>query len=104
MLITSLWDNKGVAPIYRDYRYVVRLKNNQRTEIFCTSADLLSWLPGDIIHDEKFYIPLDMQVGTYQIAVAIVSPVSFEPKVKLAIEGEDEEGWYPMGEIKITDN
>ncbi len=104
MLITSLWDNKGVAPIYKDYKYAVRLKNDKRTEIFCTSADLLSWLPGDIIHDEKFYIPLDMQAGIYQIAVAIVSPGSFEPKIKLAIEGVNEEGWYPMGKIQITDN
>jgi hypothetical protein len=102
--VTSWWDNKGVAPLYKDYKFAVRLKNTQRTEIFCTSANLLTWLPGDILHDENLYIPLDMPVGIYDLEIAIVAPVSLKPTVKLAIEGLNKEGWYPMGKIEVKDN
>ena len=101
--ITSWWENKGVAPIYKEYRFAVRLKNEKRTEILNTSAWLPGWLPGDIVHDEKLYVPHDMPEGIYQIEIAIVSPVSFEPRVKLAIAGINEDGWYPMGKITIQD-
>ncbi len=99
--ITSWWENKGVAPIYKDYKFAVQLKNKDWTEIFITSAFLPDWLPGDIVHDEILYIPNDMPVGTYQIEIAIVSPVSFEPRVKIAIDGINTDGWYPMGEIIV---
>ena len=102
--VTSWWDNKGVAPCYKDYRFAIRLKNANKTEIFCTSANLLNWLPGDILHDENLYIPLDMPVGVYELEIAIVAPVSFKPTVKLAIEGINKEGWYPMGKIEVRDN
>ncbi len=102
--ITSWWENKGVAPIYRDYKFSIRLKNNKKTVILNTNADIRNWLPGDIIHDEKLYIPNDMPPGVYQLEIAIVSPDSFEPKVKLAIEGINKEGWYPMGEIEVQKN
>jgi hypothetical protein len=102
--VTSWWENKGVAPIYKDYKFAVRLKNSQRTQALSTCADLLTWMPGDIVHDENLYIPFDMPPGTYQLEIAIVSPVSYEPRVKLAIDGVNEDGWYPMGKIEIKDN
>jgi hypothetical protein len=102
--VTSWWENKGVAPIYKDYKFAVRLKNRERTEILVTSAYLPGWLPGDIVNDEILYIPYDMPAGTYQLEIAIVSPVSYEPRVKLAIAGVNEDGWYPMGEILVKNN
>jgi hypothetical protein len=93
-----------VAPIYKDYKFAIRLKNPQRTQVLSTCADLLTWLPGDIVYDENLYIPFDMPVGTYQLEIAIVSPVSFEPRVRLAISGVTKEGWYPMGKIEVKDN
>ena len=100
---TSLWENIGVAPIYKEYQLAIRLKNAQKTLVLPTSVNLLDWLPGDIVHDEKLYIPHDMPLGKYQVEVAIVSPVSYEPRVKLAIEGITADGWYPMGEIEVTE-
>lgn len=101
---TSLWGNIGVAPIYKDYKFAIRLKNPQRTQVFCTCANLLTWLPGDIVQDENLFIPFDMPVGTYQLEISIISPVSLEPRVRLAISGINEDGWYPMGEIVVKDN
>ena len=44
-----------------------------------------------------------MPLGKYQLEIAIVSPVSYEPRVKLAIEGITDDGWYPMGEIEVKE-
>jgi hypothetical protein len=101
---TSWWENKGVAPIYKDYKFAVRLKNPERTEILIPCAYLPGWLPGDVVYDEILYIPHDMSAGTYKLDIAIVEPVSFEPRVKLAISGVNEDGWYPMGEIVVQNN
>ncbi len=102
--IESWWDNKGVAPVYKLYKFALRLKNSQRTEILQTGANLFEWLPGDIIHDEKLYIPHNMPVGTYDVEIGIISPNTLKPVIKLAIEGVTEDGWYRMGKIEIIDN
>ncbi len=53
---------------------------------------------------KTLFIPFDMQPGKYMIEIVIVSRVSHESLIKLAIEGRNNEGWYPMGEIKIREN
>jgi hypothetical protein len=98
---TTWWENKGVAPVYKDYKFAIRLKNSEKTEVFITDANLLTWLPGDIVYDDKVYLPHDMTEGTYELEIAIVSPLTSEPAVKLAISGVNEQGWYPMGSIKV---
>ena len=100
---TSLWENIGVAPIYKDYKLALRLKNSQKTLVLAANANLLTWLPGDIVHDETLFVPFDIPVGTYKLEIAIVSPVSYEPRIKLAISGATDDGWYPMGNILVLD-
>ena len=100
--MTSWWENKGVAPIYRDYKFAIRLKNAQSTTVLFTSADIREWLPGDIVFEEKLYVPKDIPNGEYNIEIALVDPVAQLPRVKLAVEGVNEDGWYTMGKIAIT--
>ena len=102
--LQTRWENIGVAPIYREYVFAVRLRNAQKTIILPTSAKLTDWLPGDILHNENLYIPFDAPLGKYQMEFAIVSPASFEPRVQLANEGKTRDGWYTMGEIEIREN
>jgi hypothetical protein len=33
--------------------------------------------------------------------ISLVDPLTGKPKIKLAIEGKDAEGWYPLGKIRI---
>ncbi|MBX3240339.1 MAG: DUF4832 domain-containing protein [Chitinophagaceae bacterium] len=99
----SLWENVGVAPVYREYSLMVRLQNERKTILIPVAADLLTWLPGDIVHEENLFIPFDAAIGNYQLDIAIVSPVSYQPAVKLAIEGIQKDGWYNMGSITIRD-
>ena len=98
---TTWWENKGVAPIYKNYKFALRLKNTKRTEVFITDANILHWLPGDIVYEDNVFLPLDMLEGSYTLELAIVSQDTHEPVVKLAISGVNKDGWYPMGEILV---
>jgi hypothetical protein len=99
--IKSWWDNKGVAPIYKKYLFAIRLKSEKRSEVLITEADINSWFPGDNLYDDAIFVPGDMQPGNYELQVGIVDNQKHEPKVNLAIEGKDPEGWYPIGKIEI---
>ncbi len=98
---TSWWDNKGVAPCYKKFLLAIRLTNKKRSEIMITDVDITTWLPGDNIYDNAVFIPSDMPVGEYELQIGIVDRQSHEPKVKLAIEGKDHEGWYSIGKVTI---
>jgi len=100
---TSWWDNKGVAPCYKEFPLALRLKADQRTEVILTQANIRTWLPGDNLYDDAVVIPSEMPAGEYELQIGIVDPLSKEPRVKLAISGRDPDGWYPLGKIKITD-
>ena len=100
---SSLWENVGCAPIYKDYLLAVRLRNAQKTILLPVNANIREWLPGDIVCDDKLYIPYDAPLGKYQLEIAIVAPVTYEPRVKLAIEGKTNDGWYSIGELEIKE-
>ena len=97
----SWWDNKGVAPCYKKFLMAIRLKNNNRSEILITDADITSWLPGDNVYDDSVFIPMDMPAGEYDLQIGIVDRQTHEPKVNLAIEGRNAEGWYNVGKMRI---
>ncbi|MFH0756857.1 MAG: DUF4832 domain-containing protein [Bacteroidota bacterium] len=99
----SWWENKGVAPCYKDFTLAIRLKSGNRVAVFPTDANIKEWMPGDIIYDNSVFIPLDMPVGTYDVQVAVVDRWSHEPRVNLAIEGREEDGWYQLGQISIIE-
>ena len=100
---TTWWDNKGVAPCYKDFLLALRLKNDERSEVLITEANIKNWLPGDNLYDDAVFVPLDMPTGEYDIQIGIVDRFSYEPKVQLAIEGRQADGWYTMGKIKVQD-
>ena len=98
---TSWWDNKGVAPCYKNFSLALRLKNDDIAKILITDADIRTWLPGDNLYDNTVLIPSDMPRGEYDLQIGIIDPLSRNPKVKLAISGKQPDGWYHLGKIKI---
>jgi hypothetical protein len=98
----SWWENLGVAPCYRRFPVALRLKGEGKSEILITDADIRKWLPGDSLLDSSVLLPSDLAPGPYQLSIAIVDSESREPRVKLASEGRDEEGWYELGKISVT--
>lgn len=95
------WENKGVAPVYKDFLFAIRLKNENEIRILITDADINSWLPGDIVYNDDVFIPSGTPAGTYDIQIGIVDRTTHQPKIKLAIEGISGDGWYQLGEIKV---
>ena len=98
---TSWWDNKGVAPCYKKFPLALRLKNDEKAEILLTNADITTWLPGDNLYDDTVLVSADMPIGEYYLQIGIIDPQSNKPKVKLAISGKQDDGWYYLGKIKI---
>ena len=101
LAFTSWWENKGVAPCYRRFPLALRLRGGGRTEVLVTAADIRKWLPGDAVYDDAVFVPADMPPGRYDLEIAVLDPQSGKPKIKLAIEGADAGGWYPLGPITI---
>ncbi|MFO7668449.1 MAG: DUF4832 domain-containing protein [Bacteroidales bacterium] len=99
----SWWENNGVAPCYKDFTLAIRLKSGDQQALLPTDADTREWMPGDNVCDGSVFVPGDLPSGTYQVQVAIVDRWNFEPRVKLAIEGRGEDGWYQLGQIQIID-
>ncbi|MBI4874603.1 MAG: DUF4832 domain-containing protein [Acidobacteria bacterium] len=101
LAFTSWWENKGVAPCYRQYPLALRLKSAARSDVLVTGADIRSWLPGDIVFDGAVFLPADLPAGDYDLAIALIDSDTRAPKVKLAIAGMDAEGWYTLGRIAV---
>ncbi|MBN1421541.1 MAG: sulfatase-like hydrolase/transferase [Planctomycetes bacterium] len=110
--ISMTWDNIGVAPPYHDLRIAVFLKTpSPRTEKrpivihagdACFVESIKGWLPGTHKVEAPIRLMGDAVPGTYDLAIGIVDPVRGDPAVRLAIEGRDEEGWYPLGKVEVT--
>ncbi|MGE5645657.1 MAG: DUF4832 domain-containing protein [Acidobacteriota bacterium] len=101
LAFTSWWENKGVAPIYRNYLLALRLSNAQKTTVLKTGADIRKWLPGDAIYDDAVFVPNNMPAGEYDFSLALLDPATDQPKVKLAIAGVEPDGWYKLGRITV---
>ena len=66
-----------------------------------TDADIRGWLPGDNLYDDAVFVPADLPRGEYELEMALLDPVDRKPKVKLAIEGLQPDGWYRLGRIRV---
>ena len=97
----SWWENKGVAPCYEDFAVALRLVAPGRTLVRTTDARVQSWLPGDVLHDGRVYLPHDLAEGRYELQLGVVDRETRQPKVRLAIRGRGPDGWYAMGPITV---
>ncbi len=99
---TSWWDNKGVAPCYRDFPLAIRIRNPQHTTVLATGADIRKWLPGDNLYNDAVFLPAGTPPGEYDVSIALLNPESRQPQVKLAIAGMEPDGWYKLGRLVVA--
>jgi hypothetical protein len=104
LTFTSWWDNKGVAPCYRKFPLAFRLKNSSRSEVLLTAAVITTWMPGDSLFDGSVAVPVDLSAGDYALELGLLDPLTRMPKVRLAIEGRGDDGWYRLGTIVVGPN
>jgi hypothetical protein len=117
------WQNVGSAPCYRPYRLAYRLTGTDGPHrIAVGTATVHRWLPGSIelftpdfpenvpdlppgeIHEvtDAVKLPTDLPPGEYKLAIGIVGETTETPVVRLAIEGRDPDGWYPLSTLKVV--
>ncbi len=99
--LTSWWENKGVAPCYYQFPLALQLFRSDHTETLITHAKISDWLPGDNLYNDSIRLPENLPAGEYELLIGILDKEGKIPKVKLAIEGRNAQGWYPMGRIEV---
>ena len=92
-------ENVGVAPIYKNMAFCVRLKSNDSSQVFNTEVDIKKWLPGK--HEEKveIEIPHDLPKGSYDLQIGIISELF--PVIYLATDAKRDGAYYTIGSINI---
>jgi len=98
------WENRGVAPPYRDNFLALRLKGRETGEIHILASDISikGWLPGRIEKTLSLELPGSLRPGVYDLALAVVDSATRSPCVRLAISGREEDGWYPLSRIEVS--
>ena len=97
LIYESWWENKGNAPAYRYYTPALRLSNASGSWVVPIEGDARHWLPGDVVQNGIAYLPDDMKHGEYEVSIALVEPLERRPRIHLANEGEEGDGWLPLG-------
>lgn len=101
---TMSWENKGVAPIYQPFSLAVRLvSKSDKKEILVikTEDDITQWMPGITTLNSSIELPNSIASGAYELQLGIISNETKAPRVRLAIEGVNDEGWYSIGRLLI---
>jgi hypothetical protein len=117
------WQNTGSAPCYRPYRVAYRLTDADAAHrIIVGNVTVNEWMPSEIeLFTEDFFgqpadlppgevvdvadsihLPEDLPAGTFTLSIAVVGEEKTEPVVQLGIEGRDEDGWYPLSTIAVS--
>lgn len=102
---TSIWENKGVAPIYKQFPVVLQLRSTEKannTWDIATDVDVTQWIPGSSNVDSNIQVPADIHSGSYEMYIGLVDPINQNPAIKLAIEGRTKDGWYKLGKIDVV--
>ena len=96
-------ENRGVAPCYRKFALAFRVTNpaTGSSVTLPAPANINRWLPGRFNIETTVPLPRQMPVGDCRLSVGIIDPDTMQPRVRMAIEGCDADGWYPFGNIKI---
>lgn len=102
--VRALLANVGVAPCYHPYPPVLRLLDGRGNCVrLPLDADIRRWLPDqDIWLEQSLELPKDLPAGEYELQFGVDTPLEAIGPLRLAIEGRNSEGYYPMGSITIT--
>lgn len=101
MFFNMLLSNTGVAPCYHRYPLVLRLEGDGGRQDWTLDVDIRQWLP-DEDHAVQASRTVELAPGQYTFKIGFPVTGLEGRTLELAIEGRDEDGFYPMGEILVT--
>ncbi|MDZ4199144.1 MAG: malectin domain-containing carbohydrate-binding protein [Kiritimatiellia bacterium] len=103
------WENRGVAPIYRNYPVALSLiRIVDGAEGFRgahPAVDIRRWNPGRVTQTYLAWnLPKDLAPGSYRVRIGLVESLG-DPtaKIKLGIEGREPDLFYPIGTVNIQE-
>ncbi|MFH1377384.1 MAG: DUF4832 domain-containing protein [Planctomycetota bacterium] len=100
MMNYSIWiENVGVAPMYRDYPFVIRLQQDSRVALHRVETSVKNWLPGDVILEGKMPVPDGFEQGPAMLSAGLVDPKTNAPAVKFAVKEQDAAGWVELDKL-----
>jgi len=94
-------DNKGIAPIYRPYRFALRFSQGTEHHVATLKADIRTWMPDITFFAESFTLPAGLKKGEAKVSCAIVNEKN-APVVRLAIKAVDADGWHPLTSFDVV--
>lgn len=101
-----VWQNRGVAPAYQDFRLVLRLEDPAGTPALERELDAgnRTWMPGvPAVARYDLEIPAAIQAGEYAFKLKLISPAAGrEVRVALKAELRDNAGFYRIGTIHVV--
>lgn len=100
ILFETTIDNRGIAPIYRDYTFALRFTQGRKHYIVPFKQDIRSWLPDFNYFKERVTFPRQLKRGEVKLSCAIVDKKNV-PVVKLAHKKIDRDGWHPMTSMDV---
>jgi hypothetical protein len=102
--VTMNWENLGIASPYRDHRIAFRLtdRNGVVYGAAITDQSIKGWLPGKTDITATYKLPADIPAGEYSLEMGVVFHSSIEHTIPIANKGKTADGWYALGNIKIS--
>jgi len=94
-------DNVGCAPIYKPYRFALRISQGKRSEILPLKADIRTWMPEFNFVNETLLFPAWPQSGEVKAAIGLIDAKD-QPRVRFAIKEVDAEGWHPVTNMQVV--
>ena len=103
--LTLKFQNQGIAPPYRDHRLAFRLngKNDAKQAVWMSGISIKGWLPGEKVVTVSYKLPGDLPSGDYELQMGVVFHNSIEHTIPIANKGKISDGWYKLGNLKVTD-
>jgi hypothetical protein len=96
--VSMWWLNEGVAPVYGEYTLALAIDD----AVIRLESDVRKWLPGDAVFDGNVLVPEEVKPGPHRVRVALLSPRTGQPAIRLAIEGRQQDGWYDLGGLEVV--
>jgi hypothetical protein len=100
--LKTWWVNEGVAPLYQPFVLAFRLSSSANSAVLRTDVDLRKWLPGDAVFEDPLFVPANLAAGNYELSVGLLDRFTLRPAIRLAIEGRGPDGWYPLGNVHVS--
>ncbi|MDD6307800.1 MAG: DUF4832 domain-containing protein [Clostridia bacterium] len=95
--VDIVMENYGVAPIYKDIPFMVRLRKNNKIYATKADTDVRTWLPGEIHFSVQ--LPAVSEAGTYILEIGFDKDKY--PTIYLCTDAERNGKYYKVGEVTI---